>query len=61
MVSYATAGVDPRIMGIRADGSPIPESIKKCRPEGLNDIDLIELNEAFAAPIISSCKRIRHR
>lgn len=47
MVSYAVAGVEPRIMGI----GPIDAIPKALQLAGLNlqDIDLIELNEAFAS------------
>ncbi|GAB3757500.1 acetyl-CoA C-acyltransferase [Spirosoma pomorum] len=47
MVSYATAGVEPRIMGI-GPVAAIPLALKKA---GLkqDDLDQIELNEAFAA------------
>lgn len=47
IVSSATAGVDPRIMGM----GPVP-AIKKALERinlSLNDIDLFEINEAFAA------------
>lgn len=47
MVSYATAGVEPRIMGI-GPVAAIPKALKSANLK-LNDIDLIELNEAFAA------------
>lgn len=47
MVSYATAGVDPRIMGI-GPVAAIPKALKIAGKK-LDDIDLIELNEAFAA------------
>ena len=45
--SYATAGVDPSIMGT----GPIPASKKALEKAGLTakDLDLIEANEAFAA------------
>ena len=45
--SYASAGVDPSIMGI----GPVPSSQKAMEKAGLtiDDIDLIEANEAFAA------------
>ena len=45
--SYATAGVDPSIMGT----GPIPASKKALEKAGLiaKDLDLIEANEAFAA------------
>lgn len=47
LVSYAVAGVPPRIMGI-GPVEAIPKAIKMA---GLtqNDIDLVELNEAFAS------------
>ena len=47
IVSYATGGVDPKIMGT----GPIPASRKAMEKAGLTikDIDLIEANEAFAA------------
>ena len=47
IVSYATGGVDPAIMGT----GPIPASRKAMEKAGLTikDIDLIEANEAFAA------------
>jgi acetyl-CoA acyltransferase len=45
--AYATVGVDPAIMGI----GPIPAVRKLLQKTGLslNDIDVIELNEAFAS------------
>lgn len=51
MVSYATAGVDPRIMGI-GPVAAIPKALKQA---GLNlaDIEQIELNEAFAAQALA--------
>jgi acetyl-CoA C-acetyltransferase len=47
IVSWATAGVDPRIMGT----GPIPASRKALEKAGwsINDLDLVEANEAFAA------------
>lgn len=47
IVSYASAGVDPTIMGT----GPIPSSLKALEKANLKveDIDLIEANEAFAA------------
>lgn len=51
IVSYANAGVDPAIMGI----GPVPAVRKALDKAGLNleDIDIIELNEAFAAQILA--------
>lgn len=47
VVSYAAAGVDPSIMGI----GPVPATHKALQRAGLtvNDLDLVELNEAFAS------------
>ncbi|MCB1445579.1 MAG: acetyl-CoA C-acetyltransferase [Rhizobiaceae bacterium] len=47
IVSWATAGVDPKIMGT----GPIPASRKALERAGwsINDLDLVEANEAFAA------------
>ena len=47
IVSYATAGVDPTVMGL----GPIPATKKALTKAGLEikDIDLVEANEAFAA------------
>lgn len=47
IVSYATGGVDPKVMGL----GPIPASRKALEKAGMTikDIDLIEANEAFAA------------
>ena len=46
-VSYAVAGVEPRVMGI-GPIEAIPAAVKRAGIK-LNDIDLIELNEAFAS------------
>ncbi len=51
MVSYAVAGVDPRIMGT-GPIEAVPKALKKAGMS-LNDIDLIELNEAFASQSLS--------
>lgn len=47
MVTAASVGVDPTIMGI-GPVNAIPKALKQAGLK-LNDIDLIELNEAFAA------------
>ncbi|TWC40144.1 acetyl-CoA C-acetyltransferase [Pseudomonas sp. SJZ079] len=54
--SYASAGVDPQIMGI----GPVPASIKCLEKAGWNlaDLDLIEANEAFAAQALSVGKEL---
>jgi len=54
--SYASVGVKPEIMGI----GPIPATKKVLERSGLalQDIDLIELNEAFAAQSIAVIKEL---
>ena len=51
LVSYAVAGVEPRIMGVGPTYA-VPKALKRAGLK-LNDIDLIELNEAFAAQSLS--------
>jgi acetyl-CoA acyltransferase len=54
LVSYATVGVDPRIMGI----GPVDAIPKALKAAGLsqNEIDLFELNEAFASQSLAVIK-----
>ncbi|PWM66948.1 MAG: acetyl-CoA C-acyltransferase [Eubacteriales Family XIII. Incertae Sedis bacterium] len=54
--SYASAGVDPQIMGI----GPVPATQKALAKAGLEikDIDLIEANEAFAAQSVAVGKEL---
>ena len=56
MVSYAAAGVPPRIMGI-GPVAAIPKALKQA---GLNqsDINLIELNEAFASQSLAVIREL---
>lgn len=56
LVSYATAGVDPRIMGI-GPVKAIPAALKAANLS-LNDIDLIELNEAFASQSLAVIREL---
>lgn len=57
IVAYAIAGVDPRVMGI----GPVPAVNQLLKKTGrkLDDYDLIELNEAFAAQVLA-CARELH-
>ena len=57
IVSWATAGVDPAIMGT----GPIPASTKALAKAGWSvaDLDLIEANEAFAAQACSVIKDMK--
>jgi acetyl-CoA C-acetyltransferase len=56
IVSYASGGVDPKIMGI----GPVPASQKALEKAGLtvDDMDLIEANEAFAAQSIAVAREM---
>jgi acetyl-CoA acyltransferase len=51
MASCCVAGVEPIIMGI-GPCAAIPKALKKAGLK-LNDIDLVELNEAFAAQALA--------
>ncbi len=57
VVDWTVAGVDPNIMGI----GPVPavRQLLERQSLSLDDIDLIELNEAFAAQVIA-CDRDLH-
>jgi len=56
MLSYAAAGVEPSLMGI-GPVEAIPIALKKAGLS-LEDIDLIELNEAFAAQSLAVIKTL---
>ena len=56
LVSYAAAGVPPRIMGIGPIYA-IPKALKQAGLS-LNDIELIELNEAFASQSVAIIKEL---
>jgi 3-oxoadipyl-CoA thiolase len=56
IVSVGAAGVDPAYMGI----GPIPATRKALARAGLeiDDIDLVELNEAFASQVLASMREL---
>ncbi|MEY3983121.1 MAG: hypothetical protein RL160_678 [Bacteroidota bacterium] len=56
VVAVAAAGVDPAIMGI----GPVPAVQKALKQAGLtiDDIDVFELNEAFAAQVLASMRAL---
>lgn len=56
IISIAVAGVDPAIMGI----GPVPATRKALQRAGLtvNDLDLIEMNEAFASQAIACMREL---
>jgi len=56
LVSFSLAGVDPRIMGI-GPVEAVPKALKKAGIK-LDDIDLIELNEAFAAQSLAVIREL---
>jgi acetyl-CoA C-acetyltransferase len=56
LVAYSYAGVDPKYMGI----GPVPavRSLLHKTGLGLNDIDVFEVNEAFAAQALAVCREL---
>ena len=56
IVASASAGVDPAVMGI----GPVPSTRKALERAGLEpkDIDLVELNEAFASQVLASMREL---
>ena len=56
IVGGATAGVEPRVMGI----GPVPASRKLCEKAGLSmaDFDVIEFNEAFASQCLAVVREL---
>jgi acetyl-CoA C-acetyltransferase len=57
LVDYAFAGVDPKYMGI----GPVPAVQKLLKRAGLgvDDIDVFEVNEAFAAQALAVCRELQ--
>jgi acetyl-CoA acyltransferase len=56
MVSYAAVGVEPRIMGI-GPVAAVPKALKQAGLQ-LSDIDLFELNEAFASQSLAVIREL---
>ncbi|MCG8321090.1 MAG: acetyl-CoA C-acyltransferase [Cytophagales bacterium] len=56
MISYTTAGVDPRIMGI-GPVAAVPKALKMAGLK-LKDIEQIELNEAFATQSLAVIREL---
>jgi acetyl-CoA acyltransferase len=56
LISYSVAGVDPRIMGV-GPVAAVPKALKKAGLK-LNDIELIELNEAFAVQSLTVIREL---
>ena len=56
VVSIGAAGVEPRVMGI----GPIPAARKALAAAGLSvgDLDLVELNEAFASQVLACAREL---
>lgn len=56
LVAYSTVGVKPEIMGI----GPVPaiQNVLKAANLTLDDIDLIEINEAFAAQTLACAQAL---
>jgi acetyl-CoA acyltransferase len=55
-ITFATSGVDPDIMGI-APVKAVPKALQRAGMS-LGDIDLIELNEAFAAQVLGVMREL---
>ena len=57
LVSYAHAGVEPQYMGI----GPVPSSLMALKKAGLTiqDMDVIEANEAFAAQAVAVARELK--
>ncbi len=57
LVSWATAGVDPKVMGL----GPVPAVRKAVEKAGikLSDVELFELNEAFAAQSLAVLRELK--
>lgn len=57
LVAYSTVGVEPSIMGI----GPVPaiQNVLKLSGKSLNDIDLVEINEAFAPQTLACAKDLK--
>jgi acetyl-CoA C-acetyltransferase len=57
LVGYSYAGVDPKYMGI----GPVPAVRKLLEKTGLRieDIDVFEVNEAFAAQALAVCRELK--
>lgn len=56
IVSGAVAGVPPRIMGI-GPGFAVPKALDRAGLT-MDDMDLIEINEAFASQVLACCKQL---
>jgi len=59
IVAYAYAGVDPAYMGI-GPAYAMPKALKRAGLK-LEDIDVIELNEAFAAQVLAVAKEMQNQ
>ncbi|XP_042478526.1 3-ketoacyl-CoA thiolase 2, peroxisomal-like [Macadamia integrifolia] len=55
--SFSAVGVDPAVMGI-GPAVAIPAAVKSAGLE-IDDIDLYEINEAFASQYVYSCKKLQ--
>lgn len=56
IVGYSVVGVEPSIMGIGP--APAIKNLLKATGKSLQDIDLIDINEAFAAQALSCAKEL---
>ncbi len=56
-ITFATAGVEPDIMGI-APIKAVPKAFKRAKMS-MKDIDLIEFNEAFASQVVAVVRELK--
>ena len=58
-MSTGVSGLSPEIMGL----GPVEATKQALRRAGMsiNDIDLVEINEAFAVQVIASARELGHR
>ena len=57
IVGYACTGVDPALMGL-GPSAAVPKALESAHLK-LDDIDLLELNEAFASQSLAVCRELR--
>ncbi|XP_046661280.1 3-ketoacyl-CoA thiolase, mitochondrial-like [Homalodisca vitripennis] len=57
LVGYSVVGVEPSIMGIGP--APAIQNLLKAAGKSLNDIDLVEINEAFGAQTLACQKELK--
>lgn len=57
VVSMGVSGLEPEIMGIGPVGA-VPKALKRAGGLTIQDVDIVELNEAFASQVIEVCRQL---